>query len=226
MFIRSIQLVSDIHLEKTKKYSNFKQTSGTLALCGDIGNPMSPTYKKFIHKMSKKYQRVLLISGNHEYYQRGHNLSIESPIINIIDNQINAIVKKYRNVYYLNNKTINLWGYTIAGTTLWSKYKNVNQYETIIPQEYKKNVEWLSNTINNNNKLIILTHHLPTEKILYKYKYKNNQDRFVSDLEYLIKDPVKYWFCGHSHIQNEIMLNGVKIAINANTLNLKSIKID
>jgi len=104
---------------------------------------------------------------------------------------------------------------------------------------YNHNTNWLINELNlvksqnilihndnhNNNmvtqkckpiKCIMLTHHLPTYQLIHS-KYRNSpyQDRFASNLEDLITDPVIAWLCGHSHIIMNIMINGIPCAINA-----------
>jgi Icc-related predicted phosphoesterase len=89
---------------------------------------------------------------------------------------------------------LNRYNYNILGTTLWVPF-----YE----QKYKENVEWLTNNIKNNENVIVLSHYLPSYKLIVpKYwtkEYEPLQKQYASDLEHLMKPNVKFWLCGHSH---------------------------
>lgn len=100
--LQSIQYISDIHLEflhiEAVKSIICKiiPTAPIIVLAGDIGNPFSKNnhYEKFIEEMSKKFEKVFLISGNHEYY---HNN------IDMVEEKIKTVTSKYMNVTYLQN---------------------------------------------------------------------------------------------------------------------------
>ena len=72
-----IQYLSDLHLElmSTHKFSKLCEKiipkCDILVLAGDIGDPLhhNDRYKFFLHSMSKKFKKVFLVSGNHEYYR-------------------------------------------------------------------------------------------------------------------------------------------------------------
>jgi len=69
-----------------------------------------------------------------------------------------------------------------------------------------------------NKNLIVMTHYLPTYKlILEQFQNNRNIDRFATNLDYLIKPPVKYWLCGHTHCRYETKINGVNIGVNSYT---------
>ena len=66
-----LQYISDIHLELRKGIPTIEPIEmgkTYLALCGDIGNPFLPSYKKFLDIHSKLFVHILIVSGNHEYY--------------------------------------------------------------------------------------------------------------------------------------------------------------
>ena len=95
-----IQVCSDIHLETGDiKESDFKniliKSAEILVLAGDIGSPFDKIYEQFILFCSSIFTKVLLITGNHEYY----NYTICKT-----DNKIEEICLLYDNVIYLNNK--------------------------------------------------------------------------------------------------------------------------
>ena len=65
-----LQIMSDLHTEflSYKKLPAIKPMAPHLALLGDIGCMKSPdlhTYNAFLEDVSKKFQTVLLLMGNH-----------------------------------------------------------------------------------------------------------------------------------------------------------------
>jgi Icc-related predicted phosphoesterase len=79
---------------------------------------------------------------------------------------------------------------------------------------FLKNVNFLTNEIKNNNNIICLTHHLPSAELIHE-KYKNYPNfMFANDLNYLIKDNIKLWMCGHSHTCNTKIINNVICTLN------------
>ena len=100
--LQSIQYISDIHLEflhieaVESIIRKIIPIDPIMVLAGDIGNPFSKNnyYEKFIEEMSKKFEKVFLISGNHEYY---HNN------IDMVEEKIKTVTSKYNNVTYLQN---------------------------------------------------------------------------------------------------------------------------
>lgn len=242
--MKKFQYISDIHLEYfgNRKIPNIIPKCDTLLLLGDIGNPRINNYKIFLDDISKKFNKVFLISGNHEYWNLlEHNIKMN---INEIDNLINDITFKYNNIIYLNNskylldKTVN-----IIGCTLWSNIPNykydecikvIGDFENIyynnkkitpnmINKMHNISKKYIIDNIDKNKINIILTHHCPSYKFLHK-KFMNNKYNyaFVSELDYIIKPPIKVWLSGHSHGNTFNIINGVICGINAYGYNRKN----
>ena len=204
-----LQYISDLHLERRKNIIKIPVKGNYLALCGDIGNPNHSNYKQLLKYSSNEFEKTFIIAGNHEY----NNKSITK--MNFVNDQIDDIVSNFNNVFFLNNNYYKLNKYTILfGTTLWTKSTN--------HKLHNKSINWLENNIvdNLNKNIIIISHHLPSYKLIVpkfrKLKYKYLFDRYASNLEYIMEYPnIKVWLCGHSHCQYNTFINGTYCAINA-----------
>jgi predicted MPP superfamily phosphohydrolase len=230
-----LQYLSDIHLEYKKDIPIPNVKGKYIALCGDIGSPLKRSYFEFINNCSYNYEKVFLLSGNHEYW---NHKGIPYYIIDLV---IDDIASKFSNVIYLNNMRYYIEGYNILGTTLWSNitkepsiikgdekhiYKDNNTLIdwTYINKIHNDNVKWLETELDiikkNNNKAIVLSHHLPSyQLVLPEYRtvdYINYLDRYYSNLDYLISNPPIYaWLCGHTHSVYDMYINNVFFGINS-----------
>ncbi|ARF11692.1 metallophosphatase [Klosneuvirus KNV1] len=92
-----LQYISDIHLEHRQTIPKIPAKTNYLALLGDIGHPNKPLYSEFLKYCSKNWDKVFLLSGNHEYEQKKYSMKD-------IDHMIQCHVSKYHNISYLNNK--------------------------------------------------------------------------------------------------------------------------
>lgn len=193
-----LQFLSDVHLEYRHLIPVIKPAAQYLALLGDIGNPFQANYSSFLQQASQKFEKVFLISGNHEY------LYNDIPTTN---NRISEICNSFDNVHYLNNQQIQVNDIIILGTTLWTSPH---------PLHYKA-VKFIQSTAINQ-KRIILTHHLPSYQLILPQfsKYSQIYDRYASHLDHLIQKPIVAWLCGHSHCTLDKYINGVYCGINAN----------
>ena len=211
-----IQVCSDIHLE----YKDISSTSfdkiiipnaELLVLAGDIGNPFENIYEEFISHCSKLFIHVLIIAGNHEYYNNNYHL---------VSKKIQSICNKYNNIHYLDNKTFEYEGIIFIGTILWSYIPNhITIYDLHAMNDFKKirnmtlelykqlfeiNLNFLEEKLEEykNQECIILTHHSPSYNCLLKDFVTEKLDCcFASDLDYLF---LKYknllgWIYGHIH---------------------------
>lgn len=127
--------------------------------------------------------------------------------------------------------------YIIMGTTLWSHIpfekenivtKYVNDYKNIynldinvnpsdINNLHKKACNWLKDNLfglTKDDKTIILTHHLPTHKLVSS-KYKDNELNCCYATEVNIYNPsIKAWIAGHNHSSIKLQDGNTVYAIN------------
>jgi hypothetical protein len=217
--MRILRYASDLHLElrstlqhpKLLPLWNFnlsKDDEYYLALLGDIGNPYNDNLKKFLEKISPKYQKIFYIPGNHEYY----NLNYESKKSKKdFDRELEKICENFGNIIIMNNKTCIIDDdIKIIGSTLWSHVPEnksahisevINDYH-VIKKESENNlisitiddtnkwnaesVEFIKKEIHNSKHLcIILTHHAPlfSDEKLNRYTadptYLNGENNFA-----------------------------------------------
>jgi len=163
--MRHLKYISDLHLEKIKgsKSHHFPKfpksnTSEPLFICGDLGNPFHKNYKSFLKNTSYKFNKIFLITGNHEYYHRDMKRVLD------VDNKITDIVSDISNISFLNQTCEEFNGYKIFGTTLWAdgfKYYNdennkhnkhnahMREFGKFAYKRHTDDVRWLENNISN-----------------------------------------------------------------------------
>jgi len=231
--IDSVQYVSDLHLEHRKQLPILAVKSNTLMLAGDVGDPFKRNYRQFLRMCSDSFENTFLMSGNHEYWTK------DQKTIRDVDEKIKDVVEGMTNVHFIKNRIMHAKNVSIAGCVLWSDIKRPPQRvrgddKAIkdndgpvmwdgITRMHKKDVTWLKRQIEKHkqpgkNKLMVLSHHLPTYDLItefYRRKFPTVQDRFASDLDYLIEDPLIAWICGHSHCIQRMYKNDVYLGINS-----------
>lgn len=225
--------ISDLHIEC---YSNYNEiydkikykipNADILILAGDIGYPInrkneiSIDYINLLNEFKKKYENILLVPGNHEYYQINEEKGITYEIINKLIKDIcnKTEVKLLNNNTYIINRT------KYIGTTLWSEVDKTINLNRINKnnEEFYKCYKWLKQELEKehdkgsyDNKVII-THHLPTYKLCDKiYENSKHKSLFYTEIiDKLNTDKVKYWFAGHTHENNILNYDNMKIIIN------------
>jgi len=237
---KKIYYASDLHLEfednkllkmyDVYKYEGNNYQDSYLVLAGDICcYNHKDKFNTFFEYISKKFKRVIYISGNHEYYKKTLN-----------DNTIKELLQPFENVYFLQDsfKTFEDDKITFYGTTLWTRLSEnnginmsiqntTNDYKYIrVPYSFKKltrektgemfeiSFEKIKNFLKNKpeGKTIIVTHHLPLiQLIVEKYKDYEFNSAYASDLhDELIKFDFDCWIFGHTHFTMRYDLINVK----------------
>ena len=199
-FNKLFYYISDIHLEKGyKRIFNINKNMTDrpyLILLGDIGYVNQNIYKEFLYDMSDRFDKVFLLSGNHEYDGKKNVEEVNLEIENICQNK--------NNLLFLQQKTFKICdkdNIVLAGCTFWSKLPKL---------KYKYHLEdkkWLYKTIKNNpiNNYIVATHHCPLFQCLNSKYYLKTSDYFATDQSELLKEHnLLLWIHGHSHFNKDI----------------------
>jgi len=211
---KNIRVVSDVHLEHYKTPPSFRDIitpsiSDILCLLGDIGDPRQELYDNFITWCKQNFLIVLVIAGNHEYY---------NSTVDTTNNLIQKICNK-NGAIFLNNSVFIDRNLAFIGTTLWAHVpemakKEVEHYLTDyrliqgLTVETNNNmhrecVEFLDSSVKelkDKYKLIVLSHHSPSLSGTSHPPYEQRLTNFgfSSDQSELIKQ-VDLWMYGHTH---------------------------
>eukprot|EP01105_Mastigella_eilhardi_P014328 TRINITY_DN3267_c0_g1_i2.p1 TRINITY_DN3267_c0_g1~~TRINITY_DN3267_c0_g1_i2.p1 ORF type:complete len:320 (+),score=86.56 TRINITY_DN3267_c0_g1_i2:81-962(+) len=171
------QLLSDLHLEFPGHYENFhfEAAAPYLLLAGDVGDPYSQAYARFLHEQSQRFRKVFVVSGNHEFYGHRHGEAEE---------MIRHVCKTAPagNCTYLSRDSTLMEGsrLRVIGTTLWydpHAVGHLNDYNYIrlndgslitgdtTTQWCSDEARWiraeLANAAARDELAIVLTHHAP-----------------------------------------------------------------
>ena len=201
------QYISDLHLEKNFP-RNIKAEKPFLILAGDIGYPFQKSYVDFLQSLSYQFDKVFIITGNHEYDD--FTKSIEH-----VETQIESICATRNNLFYLQKNTHVLCAESkihLAGCTFWSE---LPRSKTEYHKDHKKWVESLLKK-NPNVNYVVATHHCPLFECLDKNNVINFlPNYFASDQSDIIKlKNMVAWVHGHSHLNRDIFLHGKWIMSN------------
>ena len=211
---RLLQVCSDLHLEHEDIVeSNFpdiiRPCAEILVLAGDIGDPFSEIFERFITYCSKHFTFVLFVSGNHEYYNH---------TILQADQCIERLFSYFTNVIYLNNRSFEYEGITFVGSTLWSSISGAGdkQSEIFISCKYHSisgftpeqcntkfdtNLEFIKNIISKKENVVVITHHAPSYKCISdEFIGSKLNVIFATHLDDLLEHPnLIGWIYGHTH---------------------------
>lgn len=233
-----ITLISDIHLEYNsenilKDLKKVLPQSDILICAGDISNPFEYSYRDFLQKAKKIYKNVIVIAGNHEYYQTSQALAIAYPKTMIeIENQIREICKDI-GVIFLQKESVDIGNIRFYGCTLWADpfksggeefwkdrydYKHISDFKT--PKDYLKlhldHKDWLCKKLSEKTSKykIVITHHIPSYKLIdNKFIGSARNGYYASECDDLI-DKADIWIAGHTHRSIDQKLNLTRVICN------------
>jgi predicted phosphodiesterase len=243
-------IASDVHLEHRLEFDknrlefdrffgspNFEKS--VLILAGDIGHPSKDEYVSFLRRCKEKFEHVVLVPGNHEYYAEDE-ICLPIPASKI-ESRLEEIAADL-GIHYLNRSACTLRiddeSVTFLGCTLWSEipqerfglvknglsdfiriYIGNGQFLTpsIYNQWHHRDVKWLTEEIDrrSDEKIVVVTHHLPTYRVVHSTHENHPMNCcFATDLEYLFRSGVELWVCGHSHKPNSTIVNQRRCLLN------------
>lgn len=213
----TLQYASNFFLDLHKR-RDFKNmlvpSSENLALLGNVCRVNDQTnmneYKKFLDYCSKEYKNIYIVPGVWEICSDYSPKTYDDCFKNLT-----SLIKKYKNVNILNNSHMSIPNTNIEliGTTLWTRHpymkhqcmfeynflwtKRHSSIGNVMGDDIKKwhfeDFEFLRNMIKNNNKYIVLSHHLPHHILVHDI---SRQPMESTNLEKYMKKPIEIWLGG------------------------------
>jgi predicted phosphodiesterase len=224
-----LQIMSDLHIELLKEDPNIEDyiipKTDILVLAGDIGKIYKyDQLKIFLEKLSVKFKHILYVLGNHEFYR----------INNIEEKEIEELIQdvenmKIKNLHILNRNSVIIQNICIIGCTLWSNAiipipkfivrikKMNNKYYNTLHLKDLNYIQYMINYCKNNKlKLVVITHHCPTYKLLENKENDDYISLYGSHLDHLLKNEnIHTWIFGHNHKNFDyITENGTRLVSN------------
>lgn len=238
----TFQILSDTHLECSVKslvdmLGDGVGAARVLCLLGDIGSPFQASYVNFLKECAQAYEQVLVLSGNHEYY------NTYAMCIADIDKGIVELCERCgANVHFLNNQMHVIDDVAFIGSTLWTQLPeehkhavaamyndynfiycepNVKLHPDYTNKMFQRNLKFLESAINDGVKQglknVLLTHHTPTfNKTAPKFDTSLFRFGLSTELSPVLEDRyVKYWAFGHTHVNcGDMDVRGTKLICN------------
>ena len=231
--MNTFQFISDLHLETfdnddVNPLDFVKPSSDILIMAGDIGSLYKlKQLKNFLERVCQIYKIVVYVIGNHEWYKINNIIPQKCKIL---QDKLEYLNSNLKNLYILNRSSIKINDVCIVGATLWTDPKQsfnnfIVRIHNITIENYKKMHQQDLNYIINmkkyceqkNLKMLVVTHHPPSSRILDNKKCKKNPNLYATDLEYLFDDGIiNTWISGHTHknynirIKNTLLISNQK----------------
>jgi predicted phosphodiesterase len=235
-----IQLASDLHIEfegAQEKMPNIERKAPIIALLGDIGDPFEDNYKNLLSELSSKFNTVIVIAGNHEFYlnevyeTRNKMIELCSVFDNVVYLENNDFVYKCPET----NNTVR-----ILGCTLWTdvpekdlhlieicmndyrkiKIKDDNNERKLYLKDtlgwHRESVEWIANMKNKykNEVLCVLSHHSPLLEDSILPNEIELKHAMGTNLTHLMGSNITFFGFGHTHRNVDKMIKGTRIVSN------------
>ena len=218
----TFQYISDTHLEHRENVV-LEPLGDVLLLAGDIGSPVSANYNQFLQHQSLHFEKVFVITGNHEYYGSPCNE------MHTVEAQCRDVCRSMprQNVHFLQNEAHEVRpGLSIFGSTFWTEVPDkkmslvqsaINDYEcisgltpTLTNKLHNDSVmalkECLDGGSGSGSKWIVMSHHLPKLSLIaprYKHCGAVNYG-FASDNEIADDPRIVAWVYGHTHTCQQV----------------------
>jgi len=232
------QLISDMHINHGLR--KIFPSAPYLLMAGDICHADdAPQFYEWFAFVSKNWERVFYVPGNHEYYN-GDTLNA--------DGKLKTLLRNFKNVQVLQRECAVVEDEVlVVGTTLWtdcnggdlntmsilqrcmSDYHVVRVgHRRIVPQDtielFNRNLAFIKTALAFNDRrakpltAVVMTHHAPSMQSIDPLfaSYRRENGGYVSDLEPFIREQknLALWVHGHTHSANTYYVGKTKVVCN------------
>lgn len=230
-----IQYMSDLHLElhensRYVKHEQFPVTGDVLVLAGDIfylKDKVEPL-TNFWKWASANYRQVLLVPGNHEYYNHG----------DVMEHGLQWRWMFKENVGFYQNQVVRIDDTDFIMSTLWSEinpadeyfvWKGMNDFRQIkfngkllqtedFNQMHAYCLDFIRKSVRESTAehIVVVTHHLPTRRVVSaQYLDSVINSALATELDGFISESrINYWIYGHSHTNIDAVVGGTHVVCN------------
>lgn len=197
--------ISDLHSEFGDTKFPMPEAD-VCVLAGDIGSlSKAHKYESVLKTIRAKYEHVVLVPGNHEFYGSKYMYGKVLQQLKEICDRVGVVL--------LNQSSVVIDGVRFVGAILWTHidvlgwaYINdgAHVFRTAIEMQiaHKSDLNFLERELKNQDlPTIIVTHHLPHKNLIHpKFADSKYNSAFMTDVsKNLNLQRVPYWFCGHTH---------------------------
>jgi hypothetical protein len=159
------QLLSDVHLEFDHTPA-IEPVAPVLCLCGDIGYARNDNegekLKRFIRSMSERFEIILYLAGNHEYwgtsFQDGNQWLEEN------------LEQAFANVYLMHRRIMYINKVCILGATLWTNIPVRKSHGTFNGISPSHRIFWQMSDFDHIAELQLNNHSWPKLDDAYKWE--------------------------------------------------------
>ena len=246
--------MSDLHLEfQGHKPIEFPDAD-VLVLAGDIlvaedlrrhsrEDPVLPheqprgvsaqRYRDFLDQVTKRYQHVIYVAGNHEFYHGKFTQTLET--------LRSECTLNYPNLHFLEDSFVDVEDVRFLGGTLWTDCNNhdpltmmtlqygLNDYSCVVNDEagYTKlrPVHTLQRHVQTRQfiqhhltpKTVVVTHHAPSlQSISEEFQTEHHLNGgYASNLtELILQHQPQFWLHGHMHNTLDYRIGETKVLCN------------
>lgn len=195
----------------------------------------SSVYEEFLDNVSEEFEHIIYVPGNHEFYGGEY-----SDVLNVLS----KIQNVYDNIHFLHDDWIVIDGVKFIGSTLWTdmnnknpltlytadqrmndhrciRLKDGNKYTRMSSKKtamiHDMSVKYISEHLKEDKPTVVVTHHAPSwQSVSPRFATSELNGAYVSDLEYMMKDHLKFWIHGHIHHMNDYLIGNTRIICNPN----------
>lgn len=236
------RIVSDIHQDVNCSYAPFelkrmdREYDQTLLIAGDVAPLAFDYHWQVIHELADRFQEVVIIPGNHEYYGTTFPTPQEYALRTIFDLPSNVEFHLYPGLRKMDDVALamsSLWTDLNGGkeSTIFYVTRGMNDFCAIKSCETGNDIspiDWLKAHFDHRHSMrvsadlcrgfgtkIAMTHHAPTyQSVHLKYAGNYLNPAFCANADELLEQ-YDVWIHGHTHASMDyISAEGCRVICN------------